>query len=72
MEWRMARRIDEIVESLSEPDRVLVAEKMAELDRKLEQRRTFDAAIVDSLTRILESPNPQAKRLRQLIKEIAK
>jgi len=52
----MARSTAEIVATLSEPDRIFVSEKMAELDRKLEQRRQFDAAVVESLLRILKSP----------------
>jgi hypothetical protein len=64
----MARSTAEIVASLSEPDRVFVAEKMAEVDRKLEQRRQFDAAVVDSLIRVLKTP--LGKSLRDKIKEI--
>ena len=44
----MARRSAEIIESLSEADRVLVAEKIAEADRKLERLRKQDSAIADS------------------------
>jgi hypothetical protein len=36
------------------------------------QRRQQDADLVDSLLRILKSPNPQAERLPQLLKEIVR
>jgi hypothetical protein len=69
MEQAMARSSAEIVASLPEADRVFVAEKMAELDRKIDDQRKFDAAIVDSLIRILKSP--LGKTLREKIQEIA-
>jgi hypothetical protein len=69
MDRAMARSTAEIIATLSESDRVLVAEKMAELDRKIDDQRKFDAAIVDSLIRILKSP--LGKTLREKIKEIA-
>jgi hypothetical protein len=31
----------------------------------------IDLGLIDSLRRVLESPNPQAQRLRELIKEVA-
>jgi hypothetical protein len=31
-----------------------------------------DANLIDALLRILKSPNPQAERLRELLKEICK
>jgi hypothetical protein len=68
----MSNSIAEIVDRLPEADRVLVAEKLLELDRKLEQVRKFDTAVVDALARVLKSPNPQAQRLRELIREISK
>lgn len=69
MEQAMARSTAEIVASLSESDRVFVAEKMAELDRKLGQRRQFDAAVVESLLRALKGP--LGKPLKDKIKEIS-
>ena len=48
---------------------MFVSEKLAELDRKLEQRRQFDAAVVESLLRALKGP--LGKTLRDKIKEIA-
>jgi len=39
--------------------------------RLIKRRHQQDADLVDSLLRILESPNPQAERVRQLIKEVA-
>ena len=65
----MTRSTAEIIASLSESDRSLVAEKMAELDRKLEERRRFDSAVVDSLLRALKGP--LGKTLRDKIKEIS-
>jgi hypothetical protein len=66
----MSAKIDEIVKSLPEADRVLVANKLLELDRKLERLLKHDAAVVDSLVRVLQSRNPQSARLRQLLKDI--
>ena len=65
----MARTSAEIIASLPEAGRVFVSEKLAELDRKLEQRRQFDAAVVESLLRALKGP--LGKTLRDKIKEIA-
>jgi hypothetical protein len=48
--------VAEIVESLSEADRILVAEKIARADRKLEQLRKQDAIILASLARTLTNP----------------
>jgi hypothetical protein len=67
----MSDKIAEIVKSLPEADRVLVAEKLLELDRKLEQVRKFDTAVIDALTRVLKSRSPVAQQLRALLKEIA-
>jgi hypothetical protein len=67
----MSDKIAEIVNRLPEADRVLVAEKLVELDRKLEQVRKFDTAVVDALVRVLKSPDPQAQNLRRLIREIS-
>jgi len=65
----MARSFDEIAAGLSESDRARVAEKIAELDRKIEHQQKFDAAVVDSLLRILRSR--LGKELRSRLKEIA-
>jgi hypothetical protein len=65
----MSRSITEIIESLPEPDRALAGEKMASLDRRLEHQRKFDAAVADSLVRILKSA--LGKSLRDKIKELA-
>jgi len=65
----MARTSAEIIASLPEAGRVFVSEKLAELDRKLEQRRQFDAAVVESLLRALKGP--LGKTLRDKTKEIA-
>jgi hypothetical protein len=68
----MSDKIAEIVKSSPEADRALVTDKLVELDRKLERLLKRDAAIADSLFRFLKSKNPQAERLRDLIKEISK
>ena len=52
----MSNNVAAIVERLSEADRVLVAEKLVELDRKLEQLRKQDAALVAGLARSLTAP----------------
>jgi hypothetical protein len=65
----MTRTVAEIIQTLPESDRVLVTEKLASLDRKLEHRREFDAAVADSLVRILKGP--LGKSLRDKIKELA-
>ena len=67
----MSDKIAEIVNRLPEADRLLVAEKLVELDRKLERLLKQDAAIAESLVRVLQSRNPQARRVHELIKEIA-
>jgi hypothetical protein len=62
----MSSRGDEIVKSLSKEDRLLVTEKMIELERKL---RRHDSDLADSLIRVLKGP--LGKELRNRIKEIA-
>jgi hypothetical protein len=47
------------------------ARRLANLSRRVARRHQQDAELIDGLRRILESPNPQAARLRQLIKGIA-
>ena len=49
--------ISDIVNRLSESDRVFVAETMAELDRKLELMRRQDAVVVEGLARSLTAPH---------------
>jgi hypothetical protein len=48
------------------------ARRLAGLSRRITRRHQQDADLIDGLRRILESPNPQAVRLRQLIKEIVR
>ena len=65
--------VAEIVESLSEADRILVAEKIARADRKLEQLRKQDAIILASLARTLTNPRSGDERLqRRLIEKFIK
>ena len=49
----MARSSAEIVAQLSEEDRVFIAERMAQADRKLERLRKRDAGIAEKLTTLL-------------------
>jgi hypothetical protein len=58
------KKIVEILDSLPAPDRLLAAEKLANLERLHKQ----DLAIADSLIRILKSPF--GKELRGTIREI--
>jgi hypothetical protein len=61
----------EIIARLSEAERAMLAERIARIERALDRRSKADADLIDGLRRILQSPNPQAQRLRQLLKEIA-
>ena len=60
----------EIIARLSEAERAMLAERIARIERALDRRSKADADLIDGLRRILQSPNPQAQRLRQLLKEI--
>jgi len=68
---KQQRTLAEIVASLPDSVRAEAATRLAKLDRLIKRRHQQDADLVDSLLRILESPNPQAERVRQLIKEVA-
>jgi hypothetical protein len=48
------------------------ARRLAQVDRLMTRRHQQDADLIDSLRLILESPNRQAERLRELLKEICK
>jgi hypothetical protein len=48
------------------------ARRLAKVDRLVTRRNSADVDLIDSLRRILESPNPQAQRLRELLKEIVR
>jgi hypothetical protein len=61
--------VAEIIEGLSEADRTIALEKIARIERRIEQRRKLDEFIADSLLRVLKSP--MGKSLQQKIKEIA-
>jgi len=63
-------RVDEIVAELSEADRVLVAERMAAADRKLELLRRQDAAVVTGLARSLTTPH--GDDVRRAVRQIEK
>jgi hypothetical protein len=60
-----------ILSRLSEPERATVAERMVRIERLTTKRHQQDADLIDSLLRILSSANPQARKIRQLIKDIA-
>ena len=64
------RRLADIIASIPDGDRANVVQRLTNLDRLIARRHKADADLIDSLKRILKSPNPQAERLRQLIKEI--
>ena len=73
----MARSSDEIVDALSEEDRVLIAQRIAEADRKLERLRKQDAAVVTGLARSLTAPHGDdarraVRQIEKFIKEIVK
>jgi hypothetical protein len=73
----MARSSDEIVAAPSEEDRVLIAQRIAEADRKLERLRRQDAAVVASLARSLTIPHGDdarraVRQIEKFIKEIVK
>jgi hypothetical protein len=61
--------IADIIERLPETDRAIALEKMASIEKKIEQRRKLDELIADSLLRVLRTP--LGKPLQQKIKEIA-
>jgi hypothetical protein len=61
--------VAEIIERLPEADRTIALEKIARIERRIEQRRKLDELIADSLLRVLKSP--LGKSLQQRIKEIA-
>jgi hypothetical protein len=65
----MARSSNEIAAELSEADRTIALEKMASIEKKIQQRSKLDELIADSLLRVLKSP--LGKSLQQRIKEIA-
>jgi hypothetical protein len=46
--------------------------RLANLNRRVTRRQQQDTDLIHSLRRILESPNPQAQRLRELLKEIVR
>jgi hypothetical protein len=67
---KQQRTLAEIVTSLPDGVRAEAATRIAKVNRLAASRHQQDVDLIDSLRRILESPNPQAERLRQLIKEI--
>jgi hypothetical protein len=67
-----ARRLDDIIASLPDDRQVRITMRLAELNRTLAKQTKADADLVDNLARILRSQNPQAKRLRKLLREVAR
>jgi hypothetical protein len=69
---KQQRTLAEIVASVPDSARVEIATRLAKVGRLVTRRQQQDADLLDGLRRILESPNPQAERLRELLKEICK
>jgi hypothetical protein len=59
-----------IADIVAELNPAVVSSAMVRIERHFKRQREQDCEFLDSLRRILESPNPQAQRLRQLIKEV--
>ena len=73
----MARSSDEIVAALSEEDRALIAQRIADADRKLERLSKQDAAVVTGLARSLTAPHGDdarraVRQIEKFIKETVK
>jgi hypothetical protein len=64
-------KLASVIASLSDEVRAEAARKLARLNRALASQNKADTDLIDSLRRVLESRNPQAQRLRELIKEIS-
>ena len=69
---KQARTLAEIIAGMPDGAKVEAAKRLARVNRLLTRRTRADADLIDSLRWILESPNPQAERLRELLKEICK
>ena len=69
---KQQRTLAEIVASVPDSARVEIATRLAKVGRLVTRRQQQDADLLDGLRRILESSNPQAERLRELLKEICK
>ena len=59
-----------LISSLPNDVRVEAARRLAILNRTLASQVKADHDLIDGLRRILQSPNPQAQKLRELIKEV--
>jgi hypothetical protein len=66
------RRLADIVASLPDKDRAEVGRRLASIDRHVRRAHKADADLIDGLRRILTSQNPQAQRLRELLKEVVR
>lgn len=64
-----SRRLTDVVASI--PDKLELTQRLIKLNRTLARQNKQDADLIDGLRRILESTNPQAKQVRELIKGIA-
>jgi hypothetical protein len=69
---KQQRTLAEIIAGLPDSVRVEAATRIARLDRLIARRNQQDTDLIDSLRQILESPNPQAHRLRELLKEVVR
>jgi hypothetical protein len=65
-------RLTAVIASLPSDTAAAVAVRLARLNRALANQNKADNDLIDALRRILQSPNRQAERLRQLLKEVTK
>ena len=63
-------KLSAIISSLPNDVRVEAARRLAALNRTMASQVKADNDLIDNLRRILQSPNPQAQKLRELIKEV--
>jgi hypothetical protein len=63
----LSRRMSDLV---ADHNRADIAGRLARLNRALASQNKADTDLIDTLRRILQSPNPQAERLRELLKGI--
>jgi hypothetical protein len=67
-----SRRLAETVASIPSNLQVDTALRLASLNPELAKQTKADADLIDNLARILKSQNPQARRLRKLLREVAR
>jgi hypothetical protein len=65
-------RLTAVIASLPPDIQAEAARRLARLNRTLALQNKAEAELIDTLRRVLQSPNPQAEQLRQLLKEVTK